>query len=258
MRLGVVVDNYESVMDARMAAMNRLRNWLRDQTPMELWPKNASGGQKQSFGDKDVMDSPILPNDWREWVVQLTEIEKDIKKQLEIEIQEHHLWPWLKSIKGVDVVTAARLIHHSHSGDMTMFPWWSNYWSYAGMDGPGWRQRPHNWTLTSVCFIVGEQFVKMQGGKKREKGTEGIYGILYRERKEYEQDKDWCGKCMTTIEKKRASNGEDIVREKCIPGHIHNKAKRYAVKAFLKDLWLVGNGYEPKYGDTTEELTPAS
>lgn len=58
------------------------------------------------------------------------------------------------------------------------------------------------------------------------KDGDSKYRAIYDERKEYEKTKPPCDKCL--------KNGNE---EHCSDGHINNKAKRYAVKEFLKDYW---------------------
>ena len=37
--------------------------------------------------------------------------------------------------------------------------------------------------------------------------------------------------------------------ETCRPAHINNKARRYAVKMFLKDLWIENQKWQNQPGD---------
>ena len=208
-KMSLYVDMFEQAQKLRLETMNRMRCWLRDTIPPEEWPD-------KDFSDKEILKEDYLPNDLRGLNDLIMQLEKDSIKFLKKEIVNHELWPYLNDIKGIDVKIAGRLLHHL--GDLERFPSPAHLWSYCGLDGPGWRKRPHNWTLTSICFNIAESFVKQRTPKYRE-----IYDI----RKEYEATKPPCEKCK-----------EKGFEETCRPAHLNNKARRYAVKEFLKDLWI--------------------
>ena len=147
-------------------------------------------------------------------------------------------------------------------------------WRFAGLDptvtwGKG-QKRPWNARLKTLCWKVGESFVKVSG-------REGAYyGKLYLSRKEYEQAKNEAGEYsemaatylgrMKTIE-------ETDYRATLESGHlqpiaIHERCKRFAVKRFLSHFhhvqqtvlhgqvpptpWIIAHGghidYEPPPG----------
>jgi hypothetical protein len=225
--LNLYVMTYEQAQQLRLETMNRMRCWLRDTIPKEDW----SG---KNFSDKQVMENEELPLDIRQIVTDnLGQMEKDTKKMMKRALKNHPLWPWLKDTKGISIILAARLLHRI---DGKEFPQVSNLWSYAGLDGSRWKGKPHNWELTSVCYLIGKSFVLV--------GKGGKYRKIYEERKEYEKTKPACDKCKETRAKLEGSNTEKDrerlekwIKGQCSPGHIDNKARRYAVKEFLKDLW---------------------
>uniref|UniRef100_A0A6M3LC29 Putative transposase n=1 Tax=viral metagenome TaxID=1070528 RepID=A0A6M3LC29_9ZZZZ len=224
--LNIYVSTYEAAQDVRLETMNRIRCWLRDTHPAEEW-------DELDFSDKTVNDADFLPNDMRDMVAHVSELEKAASRALRREVRKHPLWPWLAPIRGMGEVLAGRLLHRL--GDIYRFPSPAHLWSYCGLDGPGWKQRPHSWKLTSVCYLIAESFQKqplMSGG----------YRDIYDARKAYEVTRPWCGTCHP--------KGNTDPREVCTPGHINNKARRYTVKAFLKDLWREANGYT----NETEEI----
>ena len=221
--LNIYVQTFEQAQKLRLETNNRMRCWLRDTTPKEEWSDNK-------FNDTAIADAEELPNDLRHFIQSIEQMEKDAKKMMRREMKKHKLWPWLESIRGIDTTLAARLMHRL--GDIkNKFPSPAHLWSYAGLDGPGWRQRPHSWGLTSICYNIADSFQKQPA-------LSGGYRDIYDARKEYEATKPPCEKCK-----------EQGFEEKCRPGHINNKARRYTVKEFLKDLWVYANEIDgPKKG----------
>ena len=217
--LNIYVQTYEQAQKMRMETMNRIRCWLRDTKPKEEWPCQDA---EKSFNDAYILSLPVgdIPNDLRLMMAQIETLEKESAKWIKRELKNHELWPWLSSIKGMGPVLAGRLLHRI--GDIKRFPNVAKLWSYCGLDGPGWRQRPHSWALTSICFNIAESFQK-------QKTFSGGYRDIYDDRKEYEITKPACEKCK-----------EAGFEEVCRPAHINNKARRYTVKEFLKDLWVEG------------------
>lgn len=208
-------DTYEQATKLRIATMNRMRNWLRDTIPQEQWGET-------DFTDEKVTDKKIferLPNDLQCFVQMIEEFEKSAQKYLHKETKKHYMWSWLQSVRGIGPNLSAKLL--SKLGDINRFPTVSHLWSYCGFDGAEWRGNKHNWALTSICYLISKQFVK-QGD---------VYRKIYDVRKQYEATKPPCAKCL-----------EQGFIESCRPGHIDNKARRYTVKQFLKDLWIENKG----------------
>lgn len=219
--LNIYVQQYEQAQKMRMETMNRIRCWLRDTVPKEEWPCNDA---EKSFNDAYILSLPlgVIPNDLRCSVNIIDSLEKESAKFIKRELKNHFLWPWLEGIRGMGPVLAGRLLHRV--GDINRFDNVAKLWSYCGLDGPGWRQRPHSWALTSICFNIAESFQK-------QKMFSGGYRDVYDKRKEYESTRPACEKCK-----------EAGFEENCRPAHINNKARRYTVKEFLKDLWIEGHG----------------
>jgi hypothetical protein len=207
-------DAYESATKLRMDTNNRMRNWLRDTLPPEQWGDIDFADEKLS--DETVFEH--LPNDQRAFVEMIAGFEKATQKHLWKEIKKHPLYPWLEGVRGIGPNLAAKLL--SKLGDIDRFPTVSHMWSYCGLDGPDWRKNKHSWDLTSIGYLVADSF------QYQKKGSDG-YRDVYDKRKEYEATRPPCSKCI-----------EQGFLEHCRPGHINNKARRYAVKQFLKDLWI--------------------
>lgn len=225
--LNVYASNYEGWQKERMAAMGRLRSWLMATIPREEWGS-------VDFSDEKLNDRVLyeaLPNDMRPMVDQIVAMESAAERYLRREIHAHPLWPWFAEVRGIGEVLAGRLMHHL--GDLKRFPTPAHLWSYCGLDGPQWKRlddigkRTYSAKLNKLAWQVSKSF-------SMQPVASGGYRDIYDRRKAYEASKPWCGKCRPAREAK------DAERETCIPAHIDNKAKRYAAKRFLADLWQAG------------------
>jgi hypothetical protein len=99
-------------------------------------------------------------------------------------------------------------------------------------------KRPFNGKLKTLCWKIGESFVKVSGNPA------DVYGKLYLERKEYESRKnelgDYADQAREILATKNISRSTDAYKAYVIgklpPGHIHARAKRWAVKIFISHL----------------------
>ena len=117
-----------------------------------------------------------------------------------------------------------------------------------------WRKgekRPWNAALKTLCWKIGESFVKVSG-------REGdFYGQLYLRRKQYEQARNDSGALADQAARKleRFNIGKETDAYKAYavgklpPAHIHSRAKRWAVKLFLAHYhhvaWTLATGTPP-------------
>ncbi len=176
-------------------------------------------------------------------------IEDSIKAALGSYSQATELGQWAESIRGIGPVISAGLLAHI---DIEQAPTVGHIWRFAGLDptmtwGKG-EKRPWNADLKTLCWKIGESFVKVSNH------DEDIYGHIYAERKEQEQAKNEAGEfsdqATAALEHKRY--GKDTVARKFYedgqlpPAHIHARAKRYAVKLFLSHWHHVA--YELRFG----------
>lgn len=112
--------------------------------------------------------------------------------------------------------------------------------------------RPWNAALKTLCWKIGESFVKVSGKE------EALYGQLYKMRKELELQKNEAGDLKEAAEKALSlkNYSRDTDAKKCYtagklpPAHIHARAKRYAVCIFLSH-W-----HEIAYEASTGEKPP--
>lgn|SRR5262245_3058086 len=213
------------------------------------------------------------PNTFFSWFADQNEtLEKRVGSALKYFADAHPVGEWMQSICGIGPVISAGLLAHI---DITKCPTAGHIWSFAGLDPTKkWdkaTKRPWNAGLKTLCWKIGESFVKVSGRDN------DIYGKFYLKRKaeEWEKNKigafsDQCGDILKNRQIKVAeyrkwyeggfsgiSNNElgAIVGVPAVngggvpmlpPGHIHARAKRYAVKLFLAHMHHVW--YEHEYG----------
>jgi hypothetical protein len=99
-------------------------------------------------------------------------------------------------------------------------------------------RRPWNASLKTLCWKIGESFVKVKGNKN------DVYGKLYEQRKAYEQQKnergEYAEKAALILASKNFSADtkakEAYLAGRLPDGHLHARAKRWAVKLFLAHL----------------------
>ena len=198
-------------------------------------------------------------------------LENQIKAALDHYSNAQEVGVWARSIKGIGPVITAGLLAHI---DITRAPTAGHIWRYAGLDPTmKWekgKKRPWNASLKTLCWKIGESFVKVSGDE------EAFYAQLYVKRKEAEIAKNEAGdfaeqasaklerfKIGKTTEAFKWYSGEwtrlkkfnealkkddpeQALRPMLPPGHIHARAKRYAVKLFLSHLQE--KMYEAHYG----------
>jgi len=163
-------------------------------------------------------------------------LENNIKSALDAYSTSHPVGAWSKSIVGIGPVIAAGLLAHI---DITKAPTVGHIWRFAGLDptvswGKGER-RPWNARLKVLCWKIGESFVKVSGK------DEDVYGKLYLHRKALEgatnDASGYADQAAAILKSKRF--GDDTkaksfyLNGQLPPGHLHARAKRWAVKLFL-------------------------
>ena len=237
-----LVDAYYTIQDYRKAAANQVR----------------------------ALNESQEPHDVLNWYFEQAEVlESQVKRALGAWSDSRLLGKWCQSIIGIGPVISAGLIAHI---DITKAPTVGHIWSFAGLDPRSeWKKgekRPWNGALKTLCWKVGESFVKVSGNAK------SLYGQLYVKRKEYEVEQNLTGKlcdqakaklekykigkttdaylwyagCLSleaaqeirslgtdaTPAKLKALAGEPGSGLRMLPpAHLHARAKRWAVKLFL-------------------------
>jgi hypothetical protein len=177
-------------------------------------------------------------------------LEQQIKRALDAYTDASPIGKWSKSIVGIGPIISAGLQAHI---DIAKAPTVGHIWRFAGLDPTvSWEpktKRPWNASLKTLCWKIGESFVKVSGNDA------DVYGKLYLQRKAYELTRNESGELAEQAASKlaRFKIGKDTEARKHYdagrlpPGHIHARAKRWAVKLFLAHWHHVA--YETHYGE---------
>jgi hypothetical protein len=193
-----------------------------------------SGNQVRALGEN------AEPNSVVHWLADQSEtLENQVKRALDKYSDANPLGRWAREIVGIGPVIAAGLLSHI---DINV-PAVGHVWRFAGLDptskwGKG-QKRPHNARLKTLCWKIGESFVKVSGNDN------DIYGHVYLQRKAYEaarNDAGLYGEQAAAIVEARPTHKQAAIYKagKLPPGHLHARAKRYSVKLFLAHYWETG------------------
>jgi hypothetical protein len=153
---------------------------------------------------------------------------------------------WMQSIQGIGPVIAAGLMAHI---DIEKAPTVGHIWRFAGLDSTvTWdrgEKRPWNAALKVITWKIGESFVKVSNSE------DDFYGKVYAERKLYEiarNEKGELAEQAAAMAKKYPTHKQiKFYKAGLLPdGHIHSRAKRYAVKLFLSHVHHVM--YQDRFG----------
>lgn len=160
-------------------------------------------------------------------------LEKQIARALDKYSDADPLGRWARSVVGIGPVISAGLLAHI---DMTKAPTVGHIWRFAGLDPTKkWtkgEKRPWNAGLKTLCWKIGESFVKIKSNE------DDVYGKFYDQRKAWETERNEAGayaeQAAAVIEARPNHKQKAIYATgKLPPGHLHARAKRYAVKLFL-------------------------
>lgn len=192
----------------------------------------------RSAGQCRAMDETREPHEVLGWLMDRSDrLEQQVKAALDAYSRSHPVGQWARSIKGIGPVIAAGLLAHI---DITKAPTVGHIWRYAGLDPTSkWekgQKRPWNASLKVLCWKIGESFVKVSSY------DDDVYGKVYLERKAYEERKNEAGDYKTQADAgaarvaKTTEAFKSYAVGKLPKGHLHSRAKRYAVKLFLSHL----------------------
>lgn len=163
-------------------------------------------------------------------------IENSIKGVLGVWAAGQKAGRWAQSICGIGPVISAGLLAHI---DITKAPTVGHIWRFAGLDPTShWNKgekRPWNAGLKTLCWKIGQCFMKVQGNPK------DFYGKLYKSRKEFEVANNECGKladqAKAKLEKFKIGKDTDAYKAYSVgrlpPAHLDARARRWVVKLFL-------------------------
>lgn len=176
-------------------------------------------------------------------------LEGQIKRALDAYSDADPLGRRAKSVVGIGPVLASGLLAHI---DIEKAPAAGHIWRFAGLDPTvRWEKktkRPWNASLKTLCWKIGESFVKVSGHEA------DVYGKLYLQRKAFETSRNEAGafaeqaRSILATKRFRDDTTAKAAYEagRLPPGHIHARAKRWAVKLFLAHYHHVA--YELHYG----------
>ena len=207
-----LVDAYYSMQAGRIRANNQIR------------ALTESGEPHESIGWLST-ESRVL--------------EESVKRALDVYSANHPVGTRMRTVVGVGPVIAAGFLAHI---DINRAPTAGAIWRYAGLDPTSeWRKgekRPFNAALKTLCWKLGESFVKVSNH------PDSLYGQIYKERKDIELSKneagDFSDQADAKLERYKIGKTTDAYKAYSIgklpPAHIHARAKRYAVKMFISHL----------------------
>ena len=179
------------------------------------------------------------PNATVQWLrEQNHQLEKQLATSLGRYARTHPVGQWMLDITGVGPILAAGLLAYI---DIEKCPTVGHMWAYAGLDPTRtWNKgekRPWNARLKTICWKLGESFVKVQAKEN------DYYGKVFISRKEYEWNKnlngDYADQAFKILEKKKI--GTDTLAYRFYSG-ICNPSE---IKALLADKGVPQN-YKPK------------
>ena len=190
------------------------------------------------------------PNELISYVSKEMEVlENEIRKVLHDYAKAHPVGQWSLSVCGIGPVISAGLLAHI---SIEKAPTVGHIWSFAGLDpnrkwGKG-QKRPHNADLKTLCWKIGQSFVKVSNNEN------DFYGKIYKSRKAMEQAKNEAGdyaeqaenKLLTTKIGKTTDAYKWYSQGKLPPAHIQQRSERYATKLFLAHWHEVAYWY--RYG----------
>jgi hypothetical protein len=204
-----LVDAYYQIQEYRKAANNQVRSLVEAQEPHTVIA----------------------------WLAEQNEsLESQIKRALDRLSDSSPVGVWAKSITGIGPVISAGLLAYI---DIEKAPTVGHIWRFAGLDPTmTWekgQKRPWNASLKTLCWKIGESFVKVSNNAK------DVYGHVYTERKGLEDGRNaesrFADQAKAKLEKFKIGKATDAYKAysegKLPPAHIHARAKRYAVKLFL-------------------------
>lgn len=191
----------------------------------------ATAAQLRSCGEE--------PNRALSWAFEEHQrVENGIRGALHRFAKRYNVGQWMMSLCGIGPVISAGLLAEL---DVSKCKTAGHFWRFAGVDPTmTWEKgekRPWNARLkTLVCFKLGECFVKVQNNDK------DVYGKIYRARKDLETNRN----DMMAFRDQAAAGAERVKKSteaykfysigKLPPGHLHARARRYAVKIFMSHL----------------------
>lgn len=219
-----LVDLYYQMQEYRKASDNQVR-------------------QLQKEDDKEPHETlAFFANNFRT-------LERNIKSVLQVYAESKPIGQWMLSICGIGPVISAGLMANI---DITKVQTAGQIQAFAGLDPTReWHKgekRPYNARLKTLCWKIGQCFIKVQNNE------EDVYGKIFAIRKAYEIERNEKGEladqAKAKLERFNIKKTTDAYKwysqGKLPPAHINQRASRYAVKIFLSHLFSVWYEMEHK------------
>lgn len=219
-----LVDLYYQMQEYRKASDNQVR-------------------QLQKEDDKEPHETlAFFANNFRT-------LERNIKSVLQVYAESKPIGQWMLSICGIGPVISAGLMANI---DITKVQTAGQIQAFAGLDPTReWNKgekRPYNARLKTLCWKIGQCFIKVQNNE------EDVYGKIFAIRKAYEIERNEKGEladqAKAKLERFNIKKTTDAYKwysqGKLPPAHINQRASRYAVKIFLSHLFSVWYEMEHK------------
>lgn len=216
----------------KAAATTMTRNEARYLLSQYLTMQN---NRKAAMQKKEKMEQRASgePHEVLDWIALNAEaMEKQILSALNAFCESQVMGRWALAIDGIGPVVAAGLLAHV---DIEQCPTAGHIWSFMGFNPlQKWekgQKRPFCAALKQIGYYAGESFIKCR---------KSPYRKVYDERKAYEQGKNEKGEyaeLAAAIAKARPTHAQVKTYKsgKLPDGHIHSRARRYAVKQFISD-----------------------
>lgn len=176
-------------------------------------------------------------------------LERNIKSVLQVYAESKPIGQWMLSLCGIGPVISAGLMANI---DITKVQTAGQIQAFAGLDPTReWHKgekRPYNARLKTLCWKIGQCFIKVQNNE------EDVYGKIFAIRKAYEIERNEKGEladqAKAKLERFNIKKTTDAYKwysqGKLPPAHINQRASRYAVKIFLSHLFSVWYEMEHK------------
>jgi hypothetical protein len=190
------------------------------------------------------------PNQVVTWLsVNAGVLERNIKSALGVYADSQTVGRWSQSIVGIGPILSAGLLAHI---DIAKAPTVGHIWRFAGLDPTVlWEKktkRPWNTRLKTLCWKIGESFVKVSGHE------DDVYGKFYLQRKALEMARNEEGRfsdqAVAKLDRFKIGKTTDAYGHyaagRLPPAHLHARAKRWVVKLFLAHWHHVA--YETHFG----------
>lgn len=199
--------------------------------------------RKRAHNQVRALDESEEPHEIIDWLATNSQLlENELKKVLDEYANSHKIGVWMNSITGIGPVISAGFLAHI---DIEKSPTVGHMWRFAGLDPTvQWlpkQKRPWNAQLKTLCWKAGQSFMKLNNNPNC------LYGILYKERKVYEVNRNEAGgnaarAAQILTEKNFGKDTEaygHLMAGHLPPAQIDARARRWAVKMYLSHMQTV-------------------